>query len=173
MRPDRSAKYSMSVAYMYPSLLYAIPPGRPYTSLEKLYFPFKIILWSSICALFIIGALVVTILKLLPKHRRDFVIGTSNDMPLFNMVSVSLGGSLTIEHIPVKNFARTILMIWLIATLVLRNSYQGKLFDNMRSNQRMAPLFTLNDLYESHLKIHIFTSYYQNIVDSYPHHSHR
>lgn len=163
----------MSTAYLYPSVLYAIPPGKPYTSLEKLYFPFQISVWCCIFTLIVNGAVVINILKLVPKSGRDLLIGKSNDMPLFNMLSIGLGGGITFNHIPVKSFARALLAIWLISTLVLRNAYQGKLFDNLRSNQRMSPMFDIEELYESNLQLYLFPSYYVLLSDTHPQHKHR
>lgn len=81
------------------------------------------------------------------------------------MINICLGGSVSLSNIPARNFARTMLMIWLISTLVLRNAYQGKLFDNLRSNQQMAPYFELDELYGSNLKLYLYESFYQNIAD--------
>lgn len=51
---------------------------------------------------------------------------------------------------------------------VLRNAYQGSLFDNLRGDQRMAPYFQLQTLYASNLHLHLLESFYQNIVDIFP-----
>lgn len=99
------------------------------------------------------------------RKKRDFLVGPANNMPFFNMVNICLGGTITIHDIPLRNFARSMLMIWLLATLVLRNAYQGKLFDNLRSHQRMAPFYHLNELYESNLKLYLYESFYQNVAN--------
>lgn len=135
--PSLAQNFSISNAYIYPSLLYAIPPGRKFTALEKLYFPFALTVWLYISALFVIAAVLCVILKLIEKKKRDFFVGKSNSMPFFNMVVVSLGGTISINHLPMRSFARTMLLIWLISTLILRNAYQGKLFDYLRGDQRM------------------------------------
>lgn len=153
---------------MYPSLLYAIPPGRSYTSLEKLYFPFAFTVWLCISVIFVVAAISCIGLKLTEKKKRDFFVGKRNNMPFFNMVNICLGGTIALNHVPMRNFARTMLIIWLISTLILRNAYQGKLFDYLRNDQHMAPLFNLDDLYQSDLELHVFDSYYKYIVNSFP-----
>lgn len=162
---SRAERFSMSFAHFYGLLLFAIPPGRPYTSFEKLFFPFKIGVWSCICILFLIAATVIMILKLIPKKKRDFLMGKSNDMPFFNMMNICLGGTINFRDISGRNFARTFLLIWLMFTLIMRNAYQGKLFDNLRSSQRKAPLFKLDELYKSNLKLYLYESFYQNMAD--------
>lgn len=170
---SRALLYSMSFAYFYGALIFAIPPGRPYTSLEKLMFPFRYKIWTCICALFTVAAIVVVLLKCGPRKRRDFIVGKFNNMPFFNMINILFGGSISFNRIPIRNFARTILLIWLFSSLVLRNAYQGKLFDNLRSDQRMAPLYEFKDLYESDLNLYLLESFYRDFVDSYPQYKHR
>lgn len=170
---NRAELYSMSFAHFYGSLLYAIPSGIPYTSLEKLFFPFNTSVWMYIGVLFVVAIAIMLIFKMLPENSRDFVFGKSNDTPFFNMMNIFLGGSVTLNKMPVRNFARTIFLIWLLFSLVVRNAYQGKLFDNLRSNQRKAPLFLLKDLYESNLRIYLYESFYQNLVDFLPATEHR
>lgn len=50
----------------------------------------------------------------------------------------------------------------------MRNAYTGKLFDNLRGDQRVAPFFELDDLYESNLKLYLLESFFQNIADALP-----
>lgn len=167
---SRLETFSISFMYFYGSLLYAIPDGKPYSTLEKLYFPFDIQVWICICVLFFIAASVIIVLKILPNTFRDFSIGKSNATPFFNMINICLGGSITFHDMPLRNFARTILMIWMISTLILRNAYQGKLFDNLRGNQRMSPLYTFDRLYDSTIKLYIFASFLPFVKDAVPDH---
>lgn len=164
--------FSMSYAHFYGSLLYAIPPGRPYSSLEKLFFPFGMSVWLLIFVLFILGLITITILRILSKRAHQFVIGTTNT-PFFNMINIFLGGNVTFKTVPMRNFARTMFLIWLLSSLILRNAYQGKLFDNLRGNQRMSPLFRLDEIYESDLKLMLYESFYQNIADLFPNQKYR
>lgn len=130
--------------------------------------------WLWICVLFVIAVTIIVTLKLTAKNWRDFVIGQSNSMPFFNMLSVCLGGTIPMQHTPSRNFARTVLVIWLFSTLVLRNAYQGKLFDNLRINQRKAPFFHLDKLFsESNLKLYLTPAYFQIVADNYPTQRHR
>lgn len=163
----------MSFAYFYGSLVYGIPAGRPYSSFEKLFFPFRIWIWILISMLFLVAAALLIVLKLMPQKNRNFLLGNVTKMPFFNMVNICLGGTVSFKDIPGRIFARTLLMIWLLATLVLRNAYQGKLFDNLRSNQRKLPYFYLNELYASDLDLYLYESFYQNIYDAIPTQSHR
>lgn len=120
------------------------------------------------CVLFVLAVIIMFVLKLIPTQNRDFIVGKSNNTPFFNMIYIYLGGAITLDRVPVRNFARTIFLIWLLFSLVIRNAYQGKLFDNLRSKQRMAPLFRLNDLFQSDLRLYLMESFYQNVADILP-----
>lgn len=154
-------------------MLYAIPPGKSYTALEKLFFPFHIRVWICSCVTIVIAMVVIIMLKLTPRTYRYFVIGKSNDMPFFNMLNVCLGGTISAHNSPSRNFARSVLLIWLLSTLILRNAYQGKLFHNLRSNQHNLPYFRLDELYESDMKLYLPDAYYQIVADIIPKYKHR
>lgn len=114
----RAEKYEMTKAYFYGSLLYAIPMAKPYSSLEKLFFPFRYKIWILLCGIFFTAAIVLLLLKLKAEKNRTFLIGASNNMPFFNMLNVCLGGTVSLNDVPIRNFARAMLMIWLVSTLV-------------------------------------------------------
>lgn len=164
----RADNYSWSITYYYGFLLFAIPPGKSYTSFEKLFFPFGENVWFVICGLFLSAVIIIFILKMSVRKNRDFVIGKFNNMPFFNMVDICLGGTVPMHSLPTRNFARTLVMIWLLSTLVLRNAYQGILFDNLRSHQRKMPYFHLNELYNSNLTLYLPQAFYQMFADNQP-----
>lgn len=121
----------------------------------------------------VISTLLMAIVKGLPQRWHDFLYGNHNNMPFFNMLNVLFGGAMESSELPVRNFARVLLVIWLWSTLVLRNAYQGKLFDNLRKEQRNDPLFNIEAIYQSKMNIYVFESYYQNIADHLPTQLHR
>lgn len=118
----RAEKYEMTQAYFYGSLLYAIPNGKPYGSFEKLFFPFSFEIWILLGAIFCIAAMILLLLKLTAQKKRDYLVGASNNMPFLNMISICLGGTVSLNEMPLRTFARTMLMIWLLSTLVGESS---------------------------------------------------
>lgn len=105
---------------------FIIPPGKPYTSFKKLFLPLSTNAWLLIAITFTVGFIVIAIMKYAGSRIRNFVIGQRNTLPYPNMLNIFLGG--TISRIPNRNFARYLLMLWMILTLIIRSLYQGGLF---------------------------------------------
>lgn len=124
---SRAKLYSFSFVYFYGDLVFGIPPGRPYTSLQKLVFPFGIKVWYCLGLVFVVATILIVSLKLGAEKRRAFVVGKAKN-PFLNMINISFGGALCSNKVPVRNFARTMLIMWLLSSLVLRNAYQGLKF---------------------------------------------
>lgn len=61
------------------------------------------------------------------------------------MAAVLLGASL-MRKMPVRNFARYVLMVWMLGSLVFRTAYQAALFHIVQSPMKAAPIDRLDDL---------------------------
>lgn len=157
---ERSKIFSPSIPYVYDSLLFAIPPGKPYSSLEKLLFPFKATVWMCICTSFLLMAIAIRILKLISKRKLNFVIGRNIDAPMLNLFKTCLGGTMTEFQLPKRNFARTILGIVFLTTLILRNAYLGNLFNFLRAQKRTEPLYYTRNVFDSDVEIFIPELYF-------------
>lgn len=164
---EREKNYSVSVPYYYASFLFAIPPGKPYSPLAIIFFPFKYIIWICISTILLFTVLVVVALKMTAYRIRAFVLGPRNDSPIFNMLSICFGGA--INHLPKRNFARTILLIWLVMSMILTNAYQSRLYGFLRTQPHMAPLYQRSDIYSSNLKVYVTETFYQMFYERMPH----
>uniref|UniRef100_A0A3F2ZEN3 Uncharacterized protein n=1 Tax=Phlebotomus papatasi TaxID=29031 RepID=A0A3F2ZEN3_PHLPP len=129
-----------------------IPPGRPLTSMEKLFFPFDLNTWCCVALCFIVSAIVVTVAKYVLPHRRAFVFGRANHYPFINTIDVFLGAS--IHRTPGRNFARFLLLVWIVMSLVLRSSYQGALFRFLTCQNNVSLVDTLPKLAKEGFKIY-------------------
>ena len=121
---------SASHAYYTSSLVWMVPPGSEFTSLSILIKPFLPNVWILIIAVFLISILVIIVVKRCPKSTRNFVIGENVSSPGLNILNICLGGSLV--RTPTRNFARTLLCIFMLYCIIIRCSYQGALFKLMR-----------------------------------------
>ena len=121
---SRNLLMQSSYIYYTSNLVWSVPPGRLFTSLEKLYKPFRIVLWSCILALFGLCFVFIRIFRAKSTSLQNFVFGKGNSSPCLNISNIFLGGSL--HRLPVTNFARYILGTFMIYCLIIRSSYQGE-----------------------------------------------
>lgn len=152
---QRPFELDTSFPYYYGSLVFMIPPGHPYNSFKKLFLPFDLYIWLCIMMLLLFALVILIVLKTVLRSGRDFVVGRGNTMPLINLILICLGGAMTLPQLPQRNFARTILTILLIATLILRNAYQGNLFNYLRTHKTEKPLYYRWDIFHSDFDIYL------------------
>uniref|UniRef100_A0A3F2ZEL8 Uncharacterized protein n=1 Tax=Phlebotomus papatasi TaxID=29031 RepID=A0A3F2ZEL8_PHLPP len=141
-----------TTAHLTTHLTVMIPPGRPLTPIEKLFLPFDLNTWSCLSVCFIVSAIVVSVTKFIMPQRRDFIFGRANNSPFINAINVFLGGSL--YDTPRRNFARFLLMLWILLSLVLRSSYQGALFKFLKSQNNVSVVDTLPKMLKNGFKIY-------------------
>lgn len=145
-----------SYAYYTSNLMWSIPPGRLYSSFEKLFQPFKRIVWLCTSVVFISSFLVVIAMKFQPKNHRNFLYGRGTQTPCLNIVNIFFGGSLS--RLPMRNFARSILCIFMLYCLVIRSSYQGALFKFMQMNTRDIQVESIEEMLAKNFSFYILDS---------------
>ena len=154
--PNRMAHMTATSVYHTSSLIWIVPPGRAYTSLEKLAKPFQMIVW--VCTLVVlVGSLIgAWIIKNRSIRIQNFILGDGVRDPCLNIFSVSLGGPVT--KIPFGNFARTILAIFMIYCFIMQNSYKSALFKFMQMTIREPDISTTDELVQKGFKFYMFAS---------------
>ena len=126
-----------------------IPIGAPYTSFEKMFRPFHMHTWIAVILLYLAATTFITVIRCIKsKIIRNMVFGTRNQRPYLNMVEVFLGGTLKEETLPTKNFARTLLMIFILYSLIIRTVYQGSLVRNLQSENRKPSVANIDEMIE-------------------------
>lgn len=145
LSPIRNQFLDPSQAYYSSPLIMIIPPGKPFTSLENLMKPFKMLMWLTVICISIIAFTVIVILKWkFNETFTNFVLGSNNKHPFLNVLSVLLGVSL--HRTPNRNFARTLLCMFMLFCLVIRSSYQGALFEILKADNRENMVDTLDEM---------------------------
>lgn len=165
---QRPFEISASFPFYYGSLLFMIPPGHPYTPFKKLFLPFEMRIWLCILISLLAAIWILIAFKTCLMDERDFIIGRGNNMPLINLFLVCLGGAMTIAQMPTRNFARTILAILLVTTLILRNAYQGNLFNFLRTQKNERPLYYRRDIFNSDVDVYVTTTFYEVYRQQHP-----
>lgn len=140
----RNKIMTSSYVYFTSNLIFIVPPGRLLSSFEKLFYPFKYIIWSLVTSICLIGFLVIAVLKFQSIRTQNFVYGPGNQSPCLNIVNIFFGGSLHL--LPTRNFARYLLGVFMIYCFIVRSSYQGALFKFMQSDSREQPVSNIDEM---------------------------
>ncbi|XP_055611306.1 uncharacterized protein LOC129757928 [Uranotaenia lowii] len=149
----RDQYMTSSRIYHHSTLVFVASHGEEYEPLEKLLLPFELYTWLAIAVLFALPSLLVGVLKCLDEKIRNYILGSENQSPLLHFINSFLGGSL--PWLPCRNFARYMLTMWLLYSLVIRTAYQQSLFNIMESNARKRPVNTISELLNTNTKLYL------------------
>jgi hypothetical protein len=107
-----------------------VSPGREYTPYEKFILPLDDPTWIWCGVTFGVAYLTIFIINM-TRHRglQRFVYGSQIRSPGFNILIAFFGQSQNI--LPSRNFARYLLMIYILFCLIVRTGYQGVQFEMM------------------------------------------
>lgn len=153
----RSQFMTSSEFYYTAPFILIVPPGKHFTSFEKLFRPFTPVVWILLIATFSVAVVVITIIKLNQARKlRNFVFGTGNNSPYLNILISLVGGSMTV--LPKNNFARTLLMMFILFLIVQRTLYQAAMFQFMQKNDRKEEIQTIDELVEKNFKVSMIVS---------------
>lgn len=152
----RSQFMTSSELYFSVPFILIVPPGLPFSSFEKLFRPFSLAVWISLLSVFIIAAIVVTVIKFQKIAVRNFVFGSKNMSPYMNILSVFVGG--TLSRLPGSNFARYLLAAFLLFSIVKRTLYQGALFKFLQAEDGTKQIQTIDELVEKNMKVYMMPS---------------
>jgi len=148
--------------FIYGTVLYtdgatfAVPLGEPYSDLEKMFMMFDWEVWVAIGSTLLMALVVIQIIKFMSKKVQNFVFGRNIKTPTMNMIEIFLCGAQV--RVPGRNFARFLLMLFIIWCLIIRTCYQSKLFEFLQADLRRPGIKTLEELYESNLTSLTFTT---------------
>lgn len=114
-------QFHFSMPYLDTIKGLTVPYGEPFTPLEKLFWPFDHDVWILFILSFVIATCAIYGIKLfLPKHK-SFVFGSNVSTPVLNVVMIFMGGGMMV--LPRRNFARYILMCFILYCLVIRSKF--------------------------------------------------
>jgi hypothetical protein len=151
LKANRLKFFDASI-YHSEGFVFLIPQGREFTAFEKLIFPFDFAVWILVHIFFLVGFVVIIVIKRQKKVVQDFVFGENVKNPNLNFFIGFIGGSQTI--LPKYNFARFLLMMFLLYSLVLRTAYQGSYFKLMQSNKKHKEVQSIDEMIEKNFTLY-------------------
>lgn len=133
-----SIEYKGDLVRSYPYFIdrwtFFIPPGELYTPFEKMFLPFQFEVWIGILVTLLIGFVAIQIINFTSIRVQSFVYGHNIQAPTVNLAATFLCGVQT--KVPGRNFARFLLMNFIIWCLIIRTCYQSELFKYLQSDLR-------------------------------------
>uniref|UniRef100_A0A1Y9H2B7 Putative ionotropic receptor ligand binding domain-containing protein n=1 Tax=Anopheles dirus TaxID=7168 RepID=A0A1Y9H2B7_9DIPT len=157
---SRYTYLKMSAPSHLTQMIMAIPPKRPYTSLEKLFQPFTIDAWLCIAIGYAAFGVVTLILVrfsrgILQEHLRH---------PLYTLWVLLMGGSGARWRL---NSTRLFLIGFILNALVIRTLYQAGMFQRLQSSASLASdLDTISAINKAGLHYNMFRSTLQFYKDN-------
>lgn len=161
LRSSRTSLMDPSVVYFSFPVIMAIPPGERLTAYEKLLRPFELYVWIAVLVTVATAVLVILVFDLKLKKFRAFVWGSNIRVPIMHMLVAIFGGSS--QKLPRRNFARYLLMMFLLFCLVQRSVYQGLLYIYMKSDGRHREVQSIDEMVDKGFKFYMFESYVDTI----------
>ena len=151
---ERVLTLTESKSFMSSPVVIVIPPSKELSAFAKVIRPLSELVWVLLLAVFIIGIMFITFLKTTSLKAYRFVVGKDVKYPILNMLIALVGN--TQAKLPKLNFARFLLMKFLLFCLVIRSVYQGRLYNILQSNLHEKELATIDDIIENNM---IFFAY--------------
>lgn len=153
---DRLQFLSASKSFASVPVIIVAPPASVISAFQKLIQPFTVPVWVSFMTLFLIGFAVTVALRIAPKGAYNFIVGRGVKNPFFNMLIAFFGD--TQRKLPATNFARFLLMNFLLFCLVIPCIYQGKLFIMLEAELHEKEVETIHDAIDRNMVFYTYES---------------
>lgn len=155
LKKSRLKYFDSSIPYTFDSVILIVPPGRELTSFEKIVFTFSPNLWMSLIACICIGCFVIFVTRQQSQFVQNFVFGTRVTTPYLNFFVGLIGSSQNV--LPKGNFARYLLMMLLMFSLIIRTLYQGAYFRILQTRVRHEEVTSIEEMIDRNFKFYLFS----------------
>lgn len=151
--PDRLKTFDTTTFYSNDQIVFVIPLGKEFSAFQELVHSFSMSVWLLIFSCFFIGFFVIFVVRFQVKAVQNFVFGTGVKNPTLNMFAAFIGG--TQKILPRRNFARFLLMLFLMYSLVIRALFQGSFFKLLKENKREQEVKTINEMIQKDFTFYV------------------
>ena len=154
LKKNRVKYFDATDSYISDFLVFVIPPGTGYGPFEKFLLPLNPGTWTLVLIFFLIACLAIFYIRRRSQVTQDFVFGRNIRHPYMNMLTAFVGG--TQKRLPTRNFARFLLMSFLLYSLVIRTAYQGAYYGFLKSNQQHDLPDTIDQMIDKDFRFYLF-----------------
>ncbi|XP_058977494.1 uncharacterized protein LOC105261480 [Musca domestica] len=136
---------------------------------EKIAYPFHLGLWYLIGLILALSSLLIFTCESGRRWRkqRNFIIGENNRTPQYHLFVLALGATVSSTQLPRYNFARFLLMCWLLGSLVIRSAYQSGMYEMLRDNKHRNPPQTIADVLKQGYVV-LLRGYHKSLLNILP-----
>lgn len=156
LKANRLKFIDATSSYINQQIAFVIPPGLELTSFEKYLRPMDAWTWIISMLTIALAFIVIYIVRRKPLHVQNFVFGDRVRDPYLNVLVGLFGGSQTV--LPLQNFARFILMMYLIFCLIMRSLYQGSLYRFLQTKIYHKEVQSIDEMAERDYKFYLVPS---------------
>lgn len=103
---------------------FSTTPAESYSSYEKMHFPFDRFTWACILGTFACAFITIFIVGRMSKDVQKLVFGENVNTPGINVICQFFGIGQNV--VPENNFARFILMMYILYCVVINTAYHGE-----------------------------------------------
>lgn len=136
--------YSCSRPYLFYDDVIVIPPGEEYTAYEKMRLPFDATTWFLIFFTFVTAISTILVLMFMNRNVRNFVFGRNITTPVLNVALIFFGISQI--KLPRRNFARFLVMSFVLFSLIIRTAWQAMIYEQMQKNMTKPQISSIDEL---------------------------
>ena len=129
-------KFSTSYVYHSTPYVFVVRSGLCFGPFKQLLNPLCPTTWLFLFVLFVTSIVFTKIVER-KSNIRDFIFGSKNLYPIRSMFAIFLGNTIPTPLVSRRNFARFLLVAWLLLSFEVRNGYQGKMFDSLRFSLKL------------------------------------
>jgi hypothetical protein len=156
LKQNRLKFFDATSSYISDSSIFIVPHGSDFTALEKLVYPFRFESWMAVISVFLIAFATIQIIRRRSKIVQNFIFGKGIHDNTLNMFAVFFGVSQ--KRLPGRNFARYLLMMFIIYSLIIRTLYQGSFYELLKSQKRHEEIKKIDEILERDLYIYFHVS---------------
>lgn len=153
LKASRVKFFDASTSYGSDNMIFVVPPGRDYTSLEKLIYPFESSLWIGVGICFFFGVFIIAVIKTQSKSVQKFVFGSFVTQPFLNLFAGCVG--VPQYKLPGRNFARFLLMMFFMYSMVIRTIYQASYYHLLSSNSYHKEVQSIDEMIEKNFVFYV------------------
>lgn len=156
LRGNRLKYVDNTMPYINQHIAFVIPPGAELSSFEKFIKPLDSWTWMLLILFFAVAFLVIYVVGKSTPKLQDFVFGTRVRKPYMNILAAVFGGSQKV--VPHRNFARSLLMMFLVFCLVMRTLYTGSLYRFLQAKVYHKEAQSIDEMLQRDYKFYTVSS---------------